>query len=143
MAAELQGDIDAAWTVEPWASRLESEAKGRVFLEERDALTTVLAARAGFLEEKPELARRFLGAHRELTAWLGTHPAEAKALVRAELKEETTREMKADLLDLCWARMRYDDAVSRADFDSSSKAAVKAGLLSEVPDLSGLVQEIR
>lgn len=143
LALFLKGDLDAVWTVEPWVSRLESEAKGRVFLEEKDALTTVLAARAGFLAEKPGLARRFLAAHRELTAWMGAHPDEAKALVRAELKEETTREMKADLLDLCWGRMRWDDAVSRGDFDGSSKAAVRAGLLTEMPDLSGLVVEVR
>ncbi len=143
LALFLKGGLDAVWTVEPWVSRLESEAGGRVLLEERDALTTVLAARAGFLREKPDLARRFLAAHRELTAWLGSHPADARDLVRSELKAETTREMKADLLDLCWARMRWDDAVARADFDGSSRAAVKAGLLAEIPDLSGLVVEVR
>jgi NitT/TauT family transport system substrate-binding protein len=29
-------EIDAAWTVEPWVSRLEQEGGGRVYLEERD-----------------------------------------------------------------------------------------------------------
>jgi NitT/TauT family transport system substrate-binding protein len=139
----LKGDLDAVWTVEPWVSRLESEGKGRVFLEEKDALTTVLAARAGFLKERPDLAERFLAAHRELTAWLAAHPAEAMSLVRGELKEETTRAMDAGLLERCWARMRPDDAVSRADFDVSSKAAVRAGLLAEAPDLSALVREPR
>jgi NitT/TauT family transport system substrate-binding protein len=143
LALFLKGDLDAAWTVEPWVSRLESEAKGRVFLEEKDAVTTVLAARAGFLAEKPDLARRFAAAHRELTAWMVARPAEAKALVRAELRAETTREMRADLLDLCWARMRWDDAVARGDFDASCASARRAGLLEREPDLSRLVEELR
>jgi NitT/TauT family transport system substrate-binding protein len=41
--------IDAVWTVEPWVSRLEAEAEGKVLVEERDAVTTVLAASQKFL----------------------------------------------------------------------------------------------
>jgi NitT/TauT family transport system substrate-binding protein len=137
------GDVDAVWTVEPWVSRLESEGKGKVLLEEKDALTTVLVARAGFLAEKPDLARRFVAAHRELTAWLGAHGAEAKERIGAELLAETTRGMAADLLDRCWARMRFDDAVARAEFDAFTAAARRAGLMDEEPDLSRLVVEAR
>ncbi|HSY54077.1 MAG TPA: ABC transporter substrate-binding protein, partial [Opitutaceae bacterium] len=36
-----QGQIDAVWTVEPWVSRLELEAKGRVLIDDRSAITTV------------------------------------------------------------------------------------------------------
>ena len=28
----LKGDLDAVWTVEPWVSRLETEAGGKVLL---------------------------------------------------------------------------------------------------------------
>ncbi len=41
--------LDAVWTVEPWVSRLELEAGGKVLVEEKDAVTTVLVARAKFL----------------------------------------------------------------------------------------------
>ena len=30
----LRGNLDAVWTVEPWVTRLEREAKGKVYLEE-------------------------------------------------------------------------------------------------------------
>ena len=36
-----QGKLDAAWTVEPWVSRLLSEAGGRIFLEPESTVTTV------------------------------------------------------------------------------------------------------
>ena len=38
--------IDGAWTVEPWVSRLELEAKGVVYLEQRDSITTVFVSSA-------------------------------------------------------------------------------------------------
>jgi NitT/TauT family transport system substrate-binding protein len=142
LALLRRGELDAAWTVEPWVSRLEAEAGARVLVEEPEALTTVLAARAGFLAERPALAVRVLRAHRELTAWLGAHPAEAKALLREEFAAETRREFPADLADRCWGRMRFDDAVARADFEAFTAASARAGLIPGSPDLSRLVAEV-
>ena len=36
------GQLDAVWTVEPWVSRLEMEAGGKVLVEEKNAITTNL-----------------------------------------------------------------------------------------------------
>jgi NitT/TauT family transport system substrate-binding protein len=43
LALFQQGKLDAAWTVEPWVSRLLAEAGGRIFLEPEATVTTVLA----------------------------------------------------------------------------------------------------
>ena len=37
-----QGELDAVWTVEPWVTRLEKEAGGKIFLEQKEAVTTIL-----------------------------------------------------------------------------------------------------
>jgi len=141
LALFRSGELDAAWTVEPWVSRLEAEGGGRVLLEEKDALTTVFAASTRFLKASPDLARKAVAAHRELTAWLVANPEEAKSRVREELLALTTREVPADLIDRCWRRLRFDDAVSREEFDAFVKAAGKAGLLAESYDLGRLVEE--
>jgi len=39
-----QGLVDAVWTVEPWVSRLELEAGGKILINDSAAITTVLAA---------------------------------------------------------------------------------------------------
>ena len=65
--------LDAVWTVEPWVSRLET-AGGRVLVDERDAVTTVLVSSAAFLTGQRETARRFVQAHVELTAWIKANP---------------------------------------------------------------------
>ena len=44
-----QKQLDAVWTVEPWVSRLEMEARATVLLEEPDAVTTVLVTSVKFL----------------------------------------------------------------------------------------------
>ena len=58
------GQLDAVWTVEPWVSRLEMEAGGKVLVEEKNAITTVLVARAAFLRDRRELVHGLVAAHR-------------------------------------------------------------------------------
>ena len=58
-----QKKIDAVWTVEPWVSRLETEAGGKVLVEGRDTATTVLVSSVKFLNENRELAKKFWQAH--------------------------------------------------------------------------------
>src|SRR5438477_8940650 len=36
------GEVDAVWTVEPWVTRLERDAKARVFLDHQNTITTWL-----------------------------------------------------------------------------------------------------
>jgi NitT/TauT family transport system substrate-binding protein len=134
-----RGDLDAVWTVEPWVSRLEVEGGGRVFLEESDALTTVLVSSAKLLRDDRELVRKVVRAHADLTTWMAAHPAEAKELVRKELEEETKRAVSPELLDRCWKRMRHDDAVSLGVFEVFVHKAQQAGFLRDAGDLSALV----
>src|SRR6516164_4685230 len=65
-----QRKIDAVWTVEPWVSRLETEAGGKVLVEEPDTATTVLVSSVKFLNDDRELAKKFWQAHHELTDWI-------------------------------------------------------------------------
>src|SRR6184192_4201848 len=43
--------VDAVWTVEPWLSRLEQEASGKVIVEETDVATTILVSSVKFLND--------------------------------------------------------------------------------------------
>src|SRR5712691_10366575 len=45
------GGVDAVWTVEPWVTRLEKDANGKVFLEDKDVITTWLVSSVKFLKE--------------------------------------------------------------------------------------------
>ncbi len=131
--------IDGVWTVEPWVSRLELETNGKIYLEQKDSITTVLVASAKLLSEKPELVKKFAAAHAELTEWINAHPEEAKKLVNAELKAITKREMSTELIDRAWPRLRFTSTIRRealADFVAQAKSV---GFLRHATDLSRLV----
>lgn len=135
----IAGKIDGVWTVEPWVSRLELEGKGAVYLEQKDTITTVLAASVRALRQKPDLVKRFAAAHAELTEWINQHPEEAKSLVNAELKELTHREMPAALIDKSWTRLRFTSAIRPEAMDAAFAEAQSVGFLKGATDLSRLV----
>ena len=124
-----QGKLDAVWTVEPWVSRLEMEAKGRVFFEQSDAVTTVLVSSVKFLKEHPALAEKFKAAHQELTMWLTEHPDEAKAQVRAGLTAEFRREMPKEIVASAWKRLKFSDQVTQRQFEALVVDAQSVGFL--------------
>jgi len=124
-----QGKIDAVWTVEPWVSRLELDAGGRVLVDQPDAVTTVLVSSVKFLREHAEWPRRFVTAHRELTAWIVAHPEAAREKVRAGLSAEMHREMSATLVAHAWPRLKFTDQVTREQFDLLVTEAQSVGFL--------------
>jgi NitT/TauT family transport system substrate-binding protein len=124
-----QGKLDAVWTVEPWVSRLELEAKGRVFLEQPDAVTTVLVSSVKFLKAHPALVAKFKAAHQELTTWLNEHPDEARAQVRAGLSAEMRREMSAAIVASAWGRLKFSDQVTQKQFEALVTEAQSVGFL--------------
>ena len=131
--------LDGVWTVEPWVSRLELEAKGKIYLEQKDSITTLVAASVKLLKEKPALVKKFAAAHAELTEWINSHPDEAKKLVNAELKEITKHEMSAELIDRAWGRLHFTSSIKREALDSFVADAQSAGFLRGPIDLSKLV----
>jgi NitT/TauT family transport system substrate-binding protein len=135
-----QGAVDAVWTVEPWVSRLETECNAKVFVEEAESITTVLAASAKFLREHRDLARRFAKAHAELTEWIQKNPDEAQKVVREELTAETTRPIPAELIARSWKRLRFTTEISRQPLEKFIADAQAAGFLKSAPDLHRLVE---
>jgi NitT/TauT family transport system substrate-binding protein len=135
-----QKKIDAAWTVEPWVSRLETEAGGKVLVEEPDTATTVLVSSARFLNENRELAKKFWQAHRELTNWILQHPDEAQKIVKAELLAETRSELSTDLIARAWKRIIFTSEIPRASVQAFVANSQKAGFMRTVPDLARLFE---
>lgn len=134
-----QKQADAAWTIEPWVSRLEAEAGGKVLVDDRDAITTVVAAHSTFLAERAALVRRFVEAHRELTDWIVKNPEEAKQLVRAELEAETRVQFAPELIDRAYRRLQLTANISSDALKEFVANAQKAGFLRDAPDMTPLV----
>jgi len=140
-----KGDIDGAWVPEPWATRLIKEAGGRVFLDERDLwpngdfVTTHLIVRTQFLEERPDVVKRRLGANVAVTQWINDNPEEARKLVNEGIRQATGAALPQDVVDAAWENLRitYDPIAS--SLQKSAADAFELGFLGdEEPDLSGI-----
>ena len=137
-----QKKVDAVWTVEPWVSRLEREAGGKVLVEQSRESITVLVSSVKFVKTKRELARKFAQAHRELTEWILAHPEEAKQMVRQELAAETRAQVSADLISQAWKRIVLSTDVSPDEYQHFISNAQQAGFLRKTPDLSRLIERL-
>ena len=137
-----QKGLDAAWTVEPWVTRLELEAGAKVFHQDTETNVTLLAASAAFVKDQPDLAAKLVAAHRELTTWIKEHPADAKALIKAELTAEMRSAPKDELLDKALARVVLTDAISRESLERMVASAQKVGFLKDIPDLANLLPKL-
>jgi NitT/TauT family transport system substrate-binding protein len=133
--------IDAVWTVEPWLTRLEQEASGKVIVEEKDVATTVLVSSVKFLNEKRDLAKKFVQAHAELTDWIAKNPEEAQRLIKAELLEETRSDMSPQVIASAWKRIVFTAETPRAAVEKFMQNSVRAGFIKAAPDLTKLFEK--
>ena len=136
--------IDAAWTVEPWVSLLVQKSGGKIFLDEAELWakgeysTALVLVRKKFLEEHPDLVKKFLAVHVELTDWIQKNPEEAKKTVAAEIKEESGKELPQAILDSAFPKIKFTYDPLAATIVEQAKAAYTAGFLKREPDLGNL-----
>ena len=134
--------IDAVWTVEPWLSRLEQEASGKVIVEEKEVATTILVSSVKFLNEQRDLAKKFGQAHAELTDWIIKNPDEAQRLIKAELLEETKSDMTPQVIASAWKRIVFTSETPRSAVEKFMQNSVRAGFIKTAPDLSKLFEKL-
>ncbi len=130
--------VDAVWTVEPWLTRLIREAGGVLFLEEKDAVTTVLVSSERFATREPELLAKIAQANAELTDWINAHPAEAQRIVVAELEAITRSRISPAIIADAWGRMIFTSRVSREGIEQFVRDARAVGFLRRMPPLDHL-----
>ena len=134
------GGVDAVWTVEPWVTRLERDAKARVFLEDKATITTWLVSSVKFLQDRRDLAKKIADANVELTKWMQQNQAEAQKLLVAELKAETRADFAPDAVAQAWNRIQFTSEVSRDVIAKSVQDGKDAGFLKGSTDISKLVE---
>jgi NitT/TauT family transport system substrate-binding protein len=136
--------IDGAWTIEPWLSRLEIEANGKLFLEEKDIwpdgkyVTTHLVVSREFLQDKPEIVKKLLAAHVEVTKKLQADKAAAAKILNEQLKEETGKALKDEVISRALERVEFTWDPVPASLYEAAKGAHRIGYLRAPPKLEGI-----
>jgi NitT/TauT family transport system substrate-binding protein len=137
--------VDAAWTIEPWVSRLELETGARLFLEEKTLwpqgkyATTLLIVTRSFLQQHPGEIRRLLRAHVEATQWLASHPDTAAAILNGQLRRETSRALRPDVIQSALRRVELTWDPVASSLQTDANAAFEIHFLRQKPDLAGIV----
>jgi NitT/TauT family transport system substrate-binding protein len=141
----LQKQLDASWAPEPWATRLMHEGNAHLFLDERDLwpqgqfVVTNLIVSPKFLREHPDLVKKWLATHVELTDWINGHLPEAKRTVNQQIQKETGKPLPPAVLDEAFGRLQVTYDPLRNSLLTSAKSAFEAGFLGkQLPDLSSL-----
>jgi NitT/TauT family transport system substrate-binding protein len=140
LALLQKGSVDAAWTVEPWVTRLERDAGARVFLEDKDTITTWLVSSVKFLRDRRDLAKKVAAANVELTNWIQQNAAEAQKLLIGELKAETRADFSPDAVAQAWKRIQFTSEVPHELIAKSVQDGKAAGFLKGSTDTSKLIE---
>ncbi len=139
-----RGEIDGAWTVEPWVSRLELEAGGRVFLDERQLwpdgkyVSTELIVSRSFLKAHPDEIRRLLDALIEATQWINGNPGDAAKILNGQIRKETSRSLRDDVIQSALRRVEFTWNPISSSLYKDADEAYEIHFLRQKPDLNGI-----
>ena len=136
--------IDGAWTVEPWLSRLQFEGGGRLFLEEKALwpqgryVTTHLIVSKRCLAENRDLITKLLTAHVAITRQINSDKAAAAKILNEQLKKETGKGLDEDVLASALGRVELTWDPIAASLRKSAAIARRVGFLKTEPRLDGI-----
>jgi NitT/TauT family transport system substrate-binding protein len=146
-----RGDVDAAWTTEPWVTRLTSEFGGEILIEKKDAIITVLASSKTALAKNGKGIEAFVRSHYALRDKLLADQAWHEKLIIAGLGGETrSTPPKATLIGPALGRVIFDareeDAARKARLTAAFTHALKdskdSGLLNGDAPIGPLLESL-
>lgn len=140
-----RGEIDAAWTIEPWVSRLEQEAGAGVFLDEKSLWpggrypTALLVVSRSFLAAHADTVSRLIAAHVDQTSRLRQSSDSLVAALGDEIGRLTSKPLPASVIRSALARIEFTWDPMTAALARCAEDAHRVGFLRETPNLDGLV----
>ncbi len=141
----LKKDIDGAWVPEPWGTKLEKEANGTIFVDERDLwpngkfVTSMIVVRTDYLQSHPDIIKKLLEAHVDETNWINNNKDAAIAVFNDQLEKLTGKKLPASELAEAFSRMELTyDPVKDSLYKSADDAYNLGFLGNQKPDLSNI-----
>lgn len=128
-AMMARGQIDAAWTPEPWASRLVAETGAKYIAQEKDlwpggefALAVVVTT-PEFLHDHPDVVKKVLAVHRNWTVRLASEPKKYAPELGAALLKLGGKKLPAGVLESAVARVKFTDRPLEETFKTMAQWA--------------------
>lgn len=146
-----RGDVDAAWTVEPWVTRLTTEFGGEILHENKESLITILASSKSALAKNRRGIEAFVKSHYLLRDQLLANRSWHEDLVRNGIGGETrSAAPKAEIIGPALGRVIFDareDNQARQQrllhsFKDALKDSKESGLLSGDAPIEPLLESL-
>jgi NitT/TauT family transport system substrate-binding protein len=141
----IKKDIDGAWVPEPWGAKLIKEANAKVLVDERDLwpngqfVTAHIIARTEYVEKNPDILKKLLGAHIDMTTWINDNMDEALQIFNTQLNKLTGQTIPEDELREGIARVALTYDPIKESLFKAANDAFDIGFLGKTrPDLSGI-----
>ncbi len=140
-----RGDLDGAWVVEPWVSRLVDEAGARILVDEKELWpgglypTAVLVVTRKLLREHPELVTQLVRAHVAAVAFIAGHRDQARELAAAALVKYGKKQLPPQVMADAWQRVRFDTALPPGALEKIAADARQLGYLPKTGDVKAAV----
>jgi NitT/TauT family transport system substrate-binding protein len=139
----IKKDIDGAWLPEPWGAKLIKEANAKVLADERDLwpdgrfVTAHIIARTDYIEKNPDVIKKLLDAHIDITTLINDNTEEALQIFNSELNKLTGQTIPEDELREGISRIELTHDPVKESLFKSANDAFDIGFLGKTrPDLS-------
>src|ERR687890_527571 len=106
--------IDGAWVPEPWGETLVKEGGGRIFVDERELwppegkfVTANIIVRPDYLQNNPDVIKKLLEAHIDVTNWISSNKTAAIEPFNVELQKLTGKTLTEDILNASLSRIDF------------------------------------
>ncbi|HEY8669138.1 MAG TPA: ABC transporter substrate-binding protein [Tepidisphaeraceae bacterium] len=140
-----RGDIDAAWTPEPWGARLVAEADAEIIGEEKDLwpdkqfTLTVIVTTPEYLARHPEVIEKVLRVHRQWTARLQQDSAKYEKQLGDALFAINHTRLPEGVLPAALGRVQFTDEPLEQTLKTYAQWAYELKMTRDRPALDGLV----
>lgn len=146
------GDIDAAWTVEPWVTQLIEQGGARLILDEADLWataastgihpTSMVVARKTLIKSHPEIVTDFLRLHAGEIRWINENPKRAQQIFESAMARLTRRPFAPGVMARAWDRVHFSTDVLAQGIVRCADQAFRVGFMGGDPlELEELIDE--
>lgn len=130
-----KGELDAALLPEPWGTRLLQQGDGQMLLDWNQLgygeqyPVTVLVVRREFLKEHPELVKKWLEGHRQVTEQIIRNPQKAKELLNQGFAQITGKPMPTKLINQAFPNVVATIDPSLESIDDMAQVSLHNGYI--------------
>ena len=130
-----KGEIDGAWVPEPWATILVEELDGiRLFNEnqfwpEKQFSSVLLIGRTDFIDNNPEIVRKWIESNDKTVQWINSNPGKAKMIYNQFMQDYMGKTFSKKIIDESFSNLEITSVIIESSVITFAERADLLGYL--------------